>query len=216
MDKGRIYPKKTAVKRRLIKMYFNYNVSHEDFLEIFEIVKRNYFRYCNHISWTSQVISDNRIEQETANNYEYIPRLKYKKKKRIRFKLIRGVSKKLLNHFKFPKKDYCILCRTHNGEKFYYFFTNKNFLQRKTLRTIKAKDYLYVPPPFFDYLFENNIVAKTMTKGDNNEIFEFKEGYYNNIKQFFGFRYSELEKLAYLEQLRQEGLDYLVKKNFLE
>lgn len=216
MEKGRIYPKKGISKRRLIKMYFNHDIAHDDFLELFEIVKRNYYRYCNHISWTSQVLSENRVKQETENNYEFVPRLKYKKKPRIRFKDIRGVSRKLLNYFKFPKKDYCILRKTHLGINYYYFFFNKNFMLKKSLRNIKTSEYLYVPEPFFDYLLENNIMANSVTKGSDNEIYEFKEGYYNNVRQFFGFRYSEIEKVAYLEQLRQEGLDYLVKKNFLK
>lgn len=216
MEKGKIYPKNVMSKRRLIKMYFNHNISHEDFIEIYNVVKRNYYDYCNHISWTSQVISDNRIDQESDNNYEFIPRLKYFKKPKIRFKDIRGVSDNLLKYFKFPRKNYCILKKTHLGQTYHYFFYNKDFMQKKSLRNVKQKEYMFVPEPFFMYLVDNGIMAKTVTKGDDNELYEFKEGYYNNVKKYFGFRYTDNDKLVYLEQLRQEGLDYLVRKNFLK
>lgn len=215
MENGKIYPKGGISKRRLIKMYFNHNMAHDDFLELFEVIKRNYYRYCNHISWSSQVLSDNRVQQEIENNYEFIPKLKYNKKPRIRFEYIKGVSVKLLRFFKFPKKDYCILRKTHLGTTYYYFFFNKDFMLKKSLRNVKKKEYWFVPEPFFEYLLENNIMTQSDSKGNDNQLFEFKEGYYNNIRQFFGFRYTEIEKLSYLEQLRQEGLDYLVKKNFL-
>lgn len=216
MDNGRIYPKKGIIKRPLIKLYFKKETSEEDFKELYHIIKRNYFKYLSHISWTHQVISENRIEQEVENDYQFIPKLKYHAKKRNRFADIKGVSQILLKYFKFPKKDYCILQKTHLGESHHYFFFNKNFLQKKSLRNVKSTEYFYVPEPFFKYIMDVGIMGKTLDKGSDNEIYEFKEGYYNNIRQFFNFRYTELEKLQYLEQLRQEGLDYLVKKNFLK
>jgi hypothetical protein len=216
MEKGQIIKTKGIGKRRLIKMYFKPNVAHEDFLELFEIIKRNYFRYCNHISKTSQVLSENRIEQETANDYEFIPRLKYKQRIRFRFKQIDGIAKNVRLCFKFPRKDYCILKKTHLGEAHYYFFKDKTFLMKKTLKSVKRREYLYIVPEFFEYIMECGIMVKTINKGSENELYEFKEGYFNNIKKYFGFRYTELEELAYIEQLKSEGLDYLIRKNFLK
>ena len=216
MEAGKITNTKGIGKRRLIKMYFKPDVAHEDFLELFEIIKRSYFRYCNHISKTSQVISENRMIQEAENDYEFLPKLVFKKRMKLRFKEIGGISKKVKMLLKFPKKDYCILKKYHLGEYHYYFFRNKDFLMRKSLRNVKRGDFEYIVPEFFTYLVKSGIIVQTIFKGSENEIFEFKEGYFNNIKKYFGFHYSEIDKLAYMEQLKSDGLDYLIKKNFLQ
>jgi hypothetical protein len=216
MEQGKITNSKGIGKRRLIKMYFKPDVAHEDFLELFEIIKRNYFRYCNHISKTSQVLSENRIIQEAQNDYEYIPRLKYKKRVNFRFKQISGISEKIKHLFKFPKKDYCILKKQQLGETYYYMFKDKSFLKKKSLKNVKRSEYEYIVPDFFQYVIECGVMVQTIVKGSENEIYEFKEGYYNNVRKYFGFRYTELEKLSYIEQLKSEGLDYLIRKNFLK
>ena len=216
MEQGKITNTKGIGKRRLIKMYFKPDVAHEDFLELFEIIKRNYFRYCNHISKTSQVLAENRIIQEAQNDYEFLPKLVFKKRMNFRFKEISVVTPKVQLLFKFPKKDYCILKKTHLDETFYYFFRNKDFLMRKSLKNVKRGEYEYIIPEFFKYIIDCGIMVQTLNKGQENEIYEFKEGYFNNIKKYFGFHYSEIDKLAYLEQLESEGLGYLVKKNFLK
>lgn len=216
MEPGKITNTKGIGKRRLIKMYFKPDMSHEDFLEVFEIIKRNYFRYCNHISKTSQVLSENRIIQEAQNDYEFLPKLVFKKRMQFRFKEIDTVTKKVRMLLKFPKKDYCILKKNHMGETYYYFFRSKEFLMYKSLKNVKRREYEYVMPAFFNYIIDCGIMVQTLNKGYENEVYEFKEGYFNNIKKYFGFHYSEIDKLAYMEQLKSEGLDYLVKKNFLK